>query len=65
MSTTDILEQALKLKPEERFIIVDQLIKSIDKPDKQLDAIWLEEAESRLKAYRKGDLKGISMEEIF
>ncbi len=65
MSTADILEQALKLKPEERFIIVDQLIKSIDKPDKQLDAIWVEEAESRLKAYRKGDLKGIPMEEIF
>ncbi len=65
MSTADILEQALKLKPAERFIIVDQLIKSIDKPDKQLDAIWVEEADRRLKAYRKGVLKGIPMEEIF
>jgi len=45
--------------------VVEGLIKSLDEPDSSLDAIWAEEAEKRLKAYRSGDLEGIPMEEIF
>ncbi len=65
MSGKEILEQALKLKPEERFIVVEGLIKSLDEPDNTIDAIWAEEAEKRLRAYRTGKLEGIPMEEIF
>ena len=65
MSSKDVLKQALKLKPDERFVVVEELIKSLDKPDSALDAIWAVEAENRLKAYRLGDLEGIPMEEIF
>jgi putative addiction module component (TIGR02574 family) len=65
MSTKEILEQALKLKPEERFTLVESLIKSLDEPDMKLDDIWAEEAEKRLRAYRGGRLEGIPMEEIF
>lgn len=55
MSTKEILEQALKLRPEERFTLVENLIRSLDKPDMKLDDIWAEEAEKRLKAYRIRD----------
>jgi putative addiction module component (TIGR02574 family) len=55
----------LKLKPEERFLIIEGLLKSLDEPDRRLDEIWAEEAERRLKAYREGRLRGIPMEEIF
>ncbi len=65
MSSKDVLEQALKLKPEERFMVVEGLIKSLDEPDCSLDAIWADEAEKRLKAYRAGKVEGIPMEEIF
>jgi len=65
MSTKEILEQALRLKPEERFIVVEGLLESLDEPDKQLDDIWAEEAEKRLKAYREGRLVGIPIEEVF
>jgi putative addiction module component (TIGR02574 family) len=65
MISKEILEQALKLKPDERFMVVEGLIKSLDEPDISLDAIWAEEAEKRLKAYRAGNLGGIPMEEIF
>jgi putative addiction module component (TIGR02574 family) len=64
MSSKELLAQALKLKPEERFMLVEGLIKSLDEPDSSLDAIWAEEAEKRLHAYRAGHLKGIPMEEI-
>jgi putative addiction module component (TIGR02574 family) len=65
VSTKEILEQALKLKPEERFVLVEGIIKSLDEPDKKIDDIWAEEAENRLRAYREGKLESIPMEEIF
>jgi hypothetical protein len=52
MSTKDLLNEAMKLKPEERFTLVEGLIKSL-------------ESEKRLKAYRDGKLKGDPMEELF
>ena len=65
MSSKEVLKQALELKPDERVMVVEGLIKSLDEPDKSLDAIWAEEAEKRLKAYRAGTLEGVPMEEIF
>lgn len=54
MRSQEILEQALHLKPEERFAVVEGLLRSLDEPDQKLDDIWADEAEKRLKAYRKG-----------
>lgn len=65
MSTRDILAKALKLKTEERFVVIEGLLRSLDEPDRELDAVWAKEAEARLKAYREGRLKGIPMEELF
>lgn len=65
MSTKDLLAKAMKLKPEERFTLVEGLIQSLDEPDKKLDEIWAKEAEVRLKAYRDGKLEGVPMEEVF
>jgi putative addiction module component (TIGR02574 family) len=65
MSTKDLLAEAMKLKPEERFTLVEGLIKSLDEPDTKLDEIWAIEAGIRLKSYRDGKLEGVPMEEIF
>lgn len=65
MSSKELLEQAMTLKPEERFVIVEGLLKSLDEPDRKLDEIWVEEAEKRLIAYRDGRLERIPMEEVF
>ncbi len=65
MSTKELLDQAIRLKPEDRLTLVEGLIKSLDEPDKKLDEIWAEEAEKRLRAYREGKLEGVPMEEIF
>ena len=65
MSINELLEQALTLNVNERTKLIDELFKSIDKPDEEIDQIWAEEAESRLEAYRKGELKTVPMENIF
>jgi putative addiction module component (TIGR02574 family) len=65
MSLEEILKEALKLKPQDRYTIVDGLLRSLDKPDAEIDAIWAEEAEKRLRAYRAGELSGVLMEDVF
>lgn len=65
MGNTEVLEQALKLRPEERFIVVEGLLESLDVPDPKIDEVWAEEAEKRLKAYREGKLAGVPMEKVF
>ncbi len=65
MSTKDIISKAMLLKPEERYVVVEEILKSLDNPDPQLEEIWAEEAEKRLEAYRNGRLSGVSFDEIF
>jgi len=65
MSTKELLDEAMKLKPEERLSLVEVLIQSLDEPDKRLDEIWAEEAEKRLAAYREGQLEGVPMADVF
>lgn len=65
MDSKNVTEIALKLKPDERVLVIDALLQSLDEPDPRIDAIWADEAERRLKAYREGRLTGIPMEEIF
>jgi len=60
----EILDKAILLSPAEKAELVDQLILTLDKPDKKLDKLWAEEAESRLAAYKRGDLRAVSLEEV-
>ena len=60
-----ILQDVLQLKPQDRFILIDMIIQSLDNPDKKIDAIWAEEAEKRLNAHRKGTTQGVLFEEVF
>ena len=60
----EILKEAMTLSPAEKAELVDRLILALDKPDSELDKLWADEAESRLAAYRKGELKAISVEEV-
>jgi putative addiction module component (TIGR02574 family) len=64
MGTQELVAMALKLDPAERFDLVDQVLHSLDKPDPEIDRLWLDEAERRLAAYRAGKVQGIPAEEI-
>ena len=61
----DILKHALKLKPAEKFMLIEGLLTSLDEPDKTIDEIWAVEVEKRLRAYEEGKLKTVSYEEVF
>jgi len=59
-----LIDKALSLNPNEKFILIELLVKSLDRPDEKVDRIWLEEAKKRLKAHREGITKGIPAEEV-
>jgi len=60
----EILKEAISLSPSEQAKLVDHLISFLDKPDPEMDKLWAEEAESRLDAYNRGDLKAVSLDEV-
>lgn len=63
--TKEIISKALHLKPAEKSIVIEALMKSLDVPDPEIENIWAEEAEKRLKAYKAGKLKTVSFEDMF
>ena len=65
MGTTEIMKKAPCLKASERYELLEMLHKSLDKPDSEIDNVWIEEAERRLQAYREGRLDVVTMEEDF
>ena len=52
-----LCDQALQLPPEERMALVDQILDTLDERDSSLDAQWAQEAQSRLAAYRRGEVQ--------
>jgi putative addiction module component (TIGR02574 family) len=47
-------KEVLSLKPLEKIQLIDELLLSLDMPNKELDEIWAEEAENRIEAYEAG-----------
>ena len=64
-STETLLRQALKLPANDRAALIDGLIVSLDKPDPAVDALWLKEAESRMAAYRSGEIDAVDTDQVF
>ena len=60
-----LLEKALLLNAQDRYLLVDSLIRSLDEPSGIVDAVWADEAVKRLNAYREGKTTSVSFEEVF
>ena len=65
MSTAEIIEQALKLKSSDRYLLLEMLHESLDKPDPEINKVWQDEVLRRVKAIDEGRLATVSMEEVF
>ena len=44
--------------------LVDQILDTLDERDSLLDVQWAQEAESRLEAYRRGEVQAIPPNEV-
>lgn len=63
-ATNEILKEAMALKPAEKAELIDKLISSLDMPDREISELWAKEAESRIDAYERGQIKSVSLEEV-
>ena len=59
MKTKDLITEAISLPIEERTIVVDSILKSINQPEAQIDKIWTKTAKQRLHDLRSGKIKSI------
>lgn len=59
-----VIEQASQLTALEKLEVVDALLASVDKPDPEIDRLWATEAEERLAAYRRGEIKALELNEV-
>lgn len=66
MSTTKkLIDEALSLPVEERVLIADSLLRSLNMPDTAIDKKWIEIAKRRLGEMRSGKAKPIPGDEVF
>ncbi len=59
-----LVREAQSLPAAERIEVAESILTSLDEPDQQLDKLWAEEAEARLAAYRRGEIKAIWLAEV-
>lgn len=65
MGINEIIQEAINLKPQEKYLIIESLILSLNEQDKDIERIWIEESQKRLDEYNNGNLKTLSFEEVF
>jgi putative addiction module component (TIGR02574 family) len=65
MTTTQrLIEEALSLPVEERALIADSLMRSLNLPSTSTDAEWTEVAKRRLAELRSGKVKPIPGDKV-
>ena len=63
-SAKALSEQAMQLPPVERMALVEHILDSLDEPDPSMDALWSREADDRLAAYRRGEIRAVPLAEV-
>ena len=65
MNTKQLIEEVVSLPVEERTLVVDSLLRSLNPPDSETGKAWIKEAERRLEDLRSGRVNAIPGEDVF
>ena len=65
MNTKQLIDEAVSLPVEERALVVDSLLRSLNQPESEIDKIWAKEAKRRLDELRSGRVEAIPGGEVF
>ena len=63
--TQDLIDEAISLPIEERALLVDSLLRSMNPLNEENDQKWASEAKTRLEELRSGKVKPVPGEEVF
>jgi len=64
-NTLEIIHEAESLPLEERALVVDSLLRSLNSPDPDIDRKWAVVAKRRLDELRSGRVTPVPGEEVF
>jgi putative addiction module component (TIGR02574 family) len=65
MTTKELIDEAVSLPLEQRVMLVDILLQSLNQPESEIDREWGTLAQRRLQEIRDGKVEGIAGEEVF
>jgi putative addiction module component (TIGR02574 family) len=65
MKTKELIAEAVSLPIEERALLVDSLLSSLNTPDYNIDKQWIAVAKDRLGKLKAGEVTAVSGEDVF
>ncbi len=65
MTTKELIAEAVSLPVEERAIVADSILRSLNSPETDIDEKWVAVAQKRLAELRSGQVKPIPGEQVF
>ncbi len=60
----EIIEEVASLPVDERAMVADSILRSLNASDPEIDAKWAQVAQRRLAELRAGDVKSIPGEQV-
>ena len=65
MKTKELIAEAISLPVEERILVIDSLLKSLNPPESEIDKKWADVAKKRLRELKNGDVAAVPGDEVF
>ena len=60
-----LLEKALEMSPNERVVLAELILASIDHEEDEIRELWLSEVKDRIKAVNEGKAKLLDFEKLY
>jgi len=65
MKIKDLINEAEALPIEERALVVDSLLRSLNRPESRIDEKWASVAKERLREVRSGAVETVLGDDVF
>lgn len=65
LTTKELIQEAISLSVEERAVVVDSLLRSLNPPEDEIDTLWMTLVKRRLAEIRSGMVTPIPGDEVF
>jgi len=65
MNTAALIEEIVSLPVEERTLVVESLLQSLNRPESEIDQKWKHIAQKRLAALQHNEVQAIDGERVF
>ena len=65
MDKQTLIDEAISLPVEDRVLVVDSILRSLNPTDAKIDREWAKVAQQRLEDLRSGNVSAVPAEEVF